>query len=218
MGWGGVGFKAAVPPPPPPPAPPCLPALLSCSVCWLSATAIALAGRHDGLCSPQHSQSPRCLGICCVARTRAPAAQARCSSLAAAGKPPFNGANHLQLVQNIERGEAIIPDHIARNLSGACRWAGGRAGNGAPGLMLPSQPLRRPISTLSSSTTIPAAIAVQPVYSLLRVPPPPCLQVIPLNICIPTYTLRGVATATPATHCRCLLQAAGAPAASAQPH
>eukprot|EP00798_Chlamydomonas_sp_ICE-L_P022284 gene22284-29361_t len=37
-----------------------------------------------------------------------------------AGKPPFNGANHLQLLQNIERYEAKIPDHIAVKLSAPC--------------------------------------------------------------------------------------------------
>ncbi|KXZ54358.1 hypothetical protein GPECTOR_5g439 [Gonium pectorale] len=37
------------------------------------------------------------------------------------GKPPFNGANHLQLIQNIERGDAVLPDHIARSLSPGCR-------------------------------------------------------------------------------------------------
>lgn len=37
------------------------------------------------------------------------------------GKPPFNGANHLQLVQNIERGDAELPPHVARGLSPACR-------------------------------------------------------------------------------------------------
>ncbi|PNH09468.1 Serine/threonine-protein kinase atg1 [Tetrabaena socialis] len=38
-----------------------------------------------------------------------------------AGKPPFNGANHLQLVQNIERGDAVLPEPLARTLSPACR-------------------------------------------------------------------------------------------------
>lgn len=37
------------------------------------------------------------------------------------GKPPFNGANHLQLLRNIERGEAVLPEATAGRLSGACR-------------------------------------------------------------------------------------------------
>ncbi|EFJ50438.1 hypothetical protein VOLCADRAFT_58372, partial [Volvox carteri f. nagariensis] len=37
------------------------------------------------------------------------------------GKPPFNGANHLQLIQNIERGDAVLPDHVSRSLSPSCR-------------------------------------------------------------------------------------------------
>ncbi|KAL3148333.1 hypothetical protein ABBQ38_013792 [Trebouxia sp. C0009 RCD-2024] len=36
------------------------------------------------------------------------------------GRPPFNGSNHVALLHNIERNEAKIPDHIARNLSAAC--------------------------------------------------------------------------------------------------
>lgn len=37
------------------------------------------------------------------------------------GKPPFNGANHMQLLRNIERQEAKIPDSVARDLSPACQ-------------------------------------------------------------------------------------------------
>ncbi|GIL66257.1 hypothetical protein Vafri_19869 [Volvox africanus] len=37
------------------------------------------------------------------------------------GKPPFNGVNHLQLIQNIERGDAVLPEHVARSLSPGCR-------------------------------------------------------------------------------------------------
>ena len=36
------------------------------------------------------------------------------------GRPPFNGSNHVVLLQNIERHEAKIPDQIARHLSPAC--------------------------------------------------------------------------------------------------
>lgn len=39
-----------------------------------------------------------------------------------AGKPPFNGANHLQLLQNIERGEGgRLPDALAAQLSAPCK-------------------------------------------------------------------------------------------------
>ncbi|KAG2453193.1 hypothetical protein HYH02_002517 [Chlamydomonas schloesseri] len=38
-----------------------------------------------------------------------------------AGRPPFQGANHLQLVQNIERGDAVLPDAVARTLTPGCR-------------------------------------------------------------------------------------------------
>ncbi|PNW78821.1 hypothetical protein CHLRE_09g391245v5 [Chlamydomonas reinhardtii] len=38
-----------------------------------------------------------------------------------AGRPPFQGANHLQLVQNIERGDAVLPDAVARALTPGCR-------------------------------------------------------------------------------------------------
>jgi len=42
------------------------------------------------------------------------------------GKPPFNGANHMQLLRNIERNEARLPDHIAARLSGPCKSLLGR--------------------------------------------------------------------------------------------
>ncbi|KAK9818339.1 hypothetical protein WJX72_010890 [[Myrmecia] bisecta] len=37
------------------------------------------------------------------------------------GRPPFNGANHMQLLRNIERCEARIPDQIAAQLSDPCK-------------------------------------------------------------------------------------------------
>ncbi len=36
------------------------------------------------------------------------------------GKPPFTGANHMQLLRNIERSEAKLPDALAARLSPAC--------------------------------------------------------------------------------------------------
>lgn len=38
-----------------------------------------------------------------------------------AGRPPFNGANQFQLLRNIERGEARLPDAIAAQLSLPCK-------------------------------------------------------------------------------------------------
>ncbi|GAB4822348.1 hypothetical protein N2152v2_009394 [Parachlorella kessleri] len=38
-----------------------------------------------------------------------------------AGRPPFNGANQFQLLRNIERGEARLPDSVASQLSLPCR-------------------------------------------------------------------------------------------------
>ncbi len=40
---------------------------------------------------------------------------------ARAGKPPFNGANHVQLLRNIERAEAALPAAVAGALSPRCR-------------------------------------------------------------------------------------------------
>ncbi|KAK9821598.1 hypothetical protein WJX81_003954 [Elliptochloris bilobata] len=37
------------------------------------------------------------------------------------GKPPFNGANHVQLLRNIERAEAALPAPVAAALSPRCR-------------------------------------------------------------------------------------------------
>jgi len=37
------------------------------------------------------------------------------------GKPPFNGANHVQLLRNIERAEAALPAAVAGALSPRCR-------------------------------------------------------------------------------------------------
>lgn len=37
-----------------------------------------------------------------------------------AGKPPFNGANHVQLLRNIERNDAKLPDQVAARLSAPC--------------------------------------------------------------------------------------------------
>ena len=37
-----------------------------------------------------------------------------------AGKPPFNGANHVALLRAIERQEAQVPEPIRRALSAAC--------------------------------------------------------------------------------------------------
>lgn len=42
------------------------------------------------------------------------------------GKPPYNGANHIQLLRNIEASEARLPEHIASRLSPACRGLLGR--------------------------------------------------------------------------------------------
>ena len=36
------------------------------------------------------------------------------------GRPPYNGSNHIVLLQNIERNEARIPATIAKHLSPAC--------------------------------------------------------------------------------------------------
>ena len=38
-----------------------------------------------------------------------------------AGRPPFTGANHLQLLHNIERSEAALPPDVAARLSEPCR-------------------------------------------------------------------------------------------------
>lgn len=43
-----------------------------------------------------------------------------------AGKPPFNGANHVQLLRNIERNDAKLPDHVAARLSAPCKSLLGR--------------------------------------------------------------------------------------------
>lgn len=40
---------------------------------------------------------------------------------ACAGKPPFTGANHVQLLRNIERAEAALPAPVAAALSPGCR-------------------------------------------------------------------------------------------------
>jgi hypothetical protein len=37
------------------------------------------------------------------------------------GRPPFTGANQFQLLRNIERGDARVPEAIAASLSPACR-------------------------------------------------------------------------------------------------
>lgn len=37
-----------------------------------------------------------------------------------AGKPPFNGANHVALLRNIERQEAVIPAVLVKSLSSSC--------------------------------------------------------------------------------------------------
>ena len=37
------------------------------------------------------------------------------------GRPPFNGANHIQLLANIERQEPHLPDSLPAHLSPACR-------------------------------------------------------------------------------------------------
>lgn len=36
------------------------------------------------------------------------------------GRPPYNGSNHIVLLQNIERNEARIPSTVAKHLSPAC--------------------------------------------------------------------------------------------------
>jgi hypothetical protein len=38
-----------------------------------------------------------------------------------AGRPPFNGTNHVHLLRNIERADAKLPEHIAARLSAPCR-------------------------------------------------------------------------------------------------
>lgn len=78
-----------------------------------------------------------------------------------AGKPPFNGANHLQLVQNIERGDAELPPHVARGLSPACRY--GRPSTGvAPA----------PWATLPPLTSAPLCLTVLHTTSPPRTPRP----------------------------------------------
>lgn len=37
------------------------------------------------------------------------------------GRPPYNGANHVHLLRNIERSEARLPDNVAAQLSPECR-------------------------------------------------------------------------------------------------
>lgn len=37
-----------------------------------------------------------------------------------AGKPPYNGANHMQLLRNIQRAEARLPESLAARLSAEC--------------------------------------------------------------------------------------------------
>lgn len=44
----------------------------------------------------------------------------RLHARARAGKPPFNGANHVALLRAIERSEAAIPESLARALSASC--------------------------------------------------------------------------------------------------
>jgi serine/threonine protein kinase len=39
---------------------------------------------------------------------------------ARAGRPPFNGANHVALLRAIERTEAAVPEALARSLSASC--------------------------------------------------------------------------------------------------
>lgn len=36
------------------------------------------------------------------------------------GKPPFDGGNHVQLLRNIERSEARVPEYLAIQLSRHC--------------------------------------------------------------------------------------------------
>ena len=38
-----------------------------------------------------------------------------------AGKPPFGGNNHVQLLHNINSSEACLPDAVAGRISGSCR-------------------------------------------------------------------------------------------------
>lgn len=41
------------------------------------------------------------------------------------GRPPYTGINHLQLLQNIERGEGgRLPDSVAAALSTSCKQVG----------------------------------------------------------------------------------------------
>lgn len=40
------------------------------------------------------------------------------------GRPPFTGANQFQLLRNIERSEARLPEALAAQLSPQCRWEG----------------------------------------------------------------------------------------------
>lgn len=51
------------------------------------------------------------------------------------GKPPFNGANHMQLLRNIERNDAKLPEHVAARLSGPCK--------SLLGLLLQRKPVER---------------------------------------------------------------------------
>ena len=44
------------------------------------------------------------------------------------GRPPFTGANQFQLLRNIERSEARLPEAIAAQLSPQCRHARGPCG------------------------------------------------------------------------------------------
>ena len=42
-------------------------------------------------------------------------------SMQVVGRPPFTGANQFQLLRNIERSEARLPDDIAAQLSPQCK-------------------------------------------------------------------------------------------------
>lgn len=53
-----------------------------------------------------------------------PPAVAPTWNLQVVGRPPFTGANQFQLLRNIERADARVPDAIAAQLSPHCRWAG----------------------------------------------------------------------------------------------
>ena len=85
-------------------------------VCWLAGQVQGVRLRHL-----RHSNS-----AVLTASVARPPVQADLWSVGAilfellAGRPPYSGANHVQLLRNIERSEARLPDAVAARLSPQC--------------------------------------------------------------------------------------------------